>query len=78
MHRHYALACTYVCMYVSVFFSMQTKCREALPCGTHKTRAQLTVSVLEGLLLFGGFGNNFDPLAEEDTDVGAVAVEHLD
>lgn len=39
---------------------------------------KLTVSVFEGLLLFGGLGDDFDPLAEEDTDVSAVAVEHLD
>lgn len=38
----------------------------------------LTVSVFEGLFLFGGFGDNFDPLAEEDADVCAVAIEHLD
>ncbi len=38
----------------------------------------LTVSVFEGLLLFGRLGDDFDPLAEEDTDVSAVAVEHLD
>lgn len=37
-----------------------------------------TVSVFQGLLLFGGLGDDFDPLAEEDTDVGAVAVKHLD
>lgn len=37
-----------------------------------------TVSVFQGLLLFGGLGDDFDPLAEEDTDVSAVAVEHLD
>ena len=41
-------------------------------------RAQLTVSVFEGLLLFGGLGDDFDPLAEEDADVCTVAVEHLD
>lgn len=39
---------------------------------------QLTVSVFEGLLLFGGLGDDFDPLAEEDANVCAVAVEHLD
>lgn len=39
---------------------------------------KLTVSVFEGLLLFGGLGDDFDPLAEEDADVSAVAVEHLD
>lgn len=39
---------------------------------------QLTVGVFEGLFFFGGLGDDFDPLAEEDTDVGAVAVEHLD
>ena len=39
---------------------------------------ELTVCILEGLLLFGGFGDDFDPPAEEDADVGAVAVEHLD
>lgn len=37
-----------------------------------------TVSIFQGLLLFGGLGDDFDPLAEEDTDVSAVAVEHLD
>lgn len=37
-----------------------------------------TVSVFQGLLLFGGLGDDFDPLAEEDANVGAVAVEHLD
>lgn len=30
------------------------------------------------MLLFGGLGDDFDPLAEEDADVRAVAVEHLD
>lgn len=39
---------------------------------------KLTVCVFEGLLLFGGLGDDFDPLAEEDTDVSTVAVEHLD
>lgn len=39
---------------------------------------RLTVGVFKGLLLFGGLGDDFDPLAEEDTDVSAVAVEHLD
>lgn len=39
---------------------------------------QLTVCVFEGLLLFGWFGDDFDPLAEEDADVRAVTVEHLD
>lgn len=39
---------------------------------------KLTVSVFERLLLFGGLGDDFDPLAEEDTNVSAVAIEHLD
>lgn len=37
----------------------------------------LTVCVLEGLFLLGGFGDDLDPLAEEDSDVRAVPVEHL-
>ena len=37
----------------------------------------LTVSVLKRLLLLGGLGDHLDALAEEDSDVGAVAVEHL-
>lgn len=41
-------------------------------------KCKRTVSIFQGLLLFGGLGDDFDPLAEEDTDVGAVAVEHLD
>lgn len=36
----------------------------------------LTVSVLERLLLFGRLRDDLDALAEEDADVGAVAVEH--
>ena len=37
----------------------------------------LTVGVLQRLLLLGGLGDDLDPLAEEDSDVGAVPVEHL-
>lgn len=44
----------------------------------HTTGVKLTISIFEGLFLFGGFGDDFDPLAEEDTDVSAVAIEHLD
>lgn len=36
----------------------------------------LTVSVLERLLLFGRLRDDLDALAEEDADVGAVAVQH--
>lgn len=39
---------------------------------------ELTVCVFERLFLFRWLGDDFDPLAEEDTDVSAVAVEHLD
>lgn len=38
---------------------------------------QLTIGVLQGLLLLGGLGDDLDPLAEEEADVGAVAVQHL-
>lgn len=57
------------------------------PCAREKTSVakkhlnvehKLTVSVFQRLLLLGGLGDYFDPLAEEDADVGAVAVEHLD
>lgn len=37
----------------------------------------LTVCVFEGLFFFGWFGDDLDPLAEEDADVCAVPVEHL-
>ena len=37
----------------------------------------LTVSILQGLLLLGGLGDDLDALAEEDPDVSAVPVEHL-
>lgn len=37
----------------------------------------LTVGVLEGLFFFGRFWDDLDPLAQEDTDVCAVPVEHL-
>lgn len=37
----------------------------------------LTVCVFEGLFFFGRFGDDLDPLAEEDADVCAVPVEHL-
>lgn len=43
-----------------------------------KQKHKLTVCVFERLLLFGGLRDDFDPLAEEDTDVSAVAIEHLD
>ena len=36
----------------------------------------LTVSVLKGLLLFGRLGDDLDALAEEDSDVGAVTIQH--
>lgn len=36
-----------------------------------------TVSVFQGLLLFGRFRDDFDPLAEEDANVIAIAIEHL-
>lgn len=36
----------------------------------------LTVSILERLLLFGRLRDDLDALAEENADVGAVAVQH--
>lgn len=38
---------------------------------------RLTVCILEGLFLLGGFGDDLDPLAEKESDVGAVPVQHL-
>lgn len=57
-------------------------CRPNFHCNNKLTNEReehkRTVSVFQGLLLFGGLGDDFDPLAEEDADVCAVAVEHLD
>lgn len=67
---------------------VRRRCPPAAETGTATTQLQektkkwkeqgRTVSVFQGLLLFGGLGDDFDPLAEEDADVGAVSVEHLD
>jgi hypothetical protein len=42
-----------------------------------KKREELTISVLQRLLLLGWLGNHFDPLWVEQTDVCSTAVEHL-
>lgn len=38
---------------------------------------QLTICIFQGLFLLGRLGDDLDPLAEEDSDVGAVPVQHL-
>lgn len=38
---------------------------------------QLTICIFQRLLLLGGLGDDLDPLAEEDSYVGAVPVQHL-
>lgn len=38
---------------------------------------RLTISIFQGLFLLGGFRDDLDPLAEEDSYVGAVSVKHL-
>lgn len=42
-----------------------------------ETLDQLTVGIFEGLFLLGGFGDDLDPFAEEEADVGAVPVQHF-
>lgn len=65
---------------IQVGFEPTAAATLALSVSSHQSvwRNKLTVSVFQGLLLFGGLGDDFDPLAEEDADVRAVAVEHLD
>lgn len=38
---------------------------------------QLTISIFQGLFLLGGLGDDLDPLAEEDSNVGTVSIQHL-
>lgn len=38
---------------------------------------QLTICIFQGLFLLGWLGDDLDPLAEEDSYVGAVPIQHL-